>query len=461
MTEDAREADEQALDAHIRQVLAGPSAKVGGKTPPVPGDFSARVMAADRQRRRRRLLALVGIPAVAASLVIAVLVTPHGPPGAGAGSYLAQTRQEVALGDRGVAVLEAGSELAWSTDAGGHRWQQDRGNVFYRVEPGVRLRLHTPGGEVIVLGTCFRVEVNHMSIDRQGKIGFVAGAALAATVVVTVYEGRVRLASGDQQLQLGAGDQGQMANGTPPVRTTGDRSGERSRSSATLGARAPRLVTAPAEAGATEELRLLRQQLADQQAELDRLKVERGGTAEQHRYVDVGKDELLARAARCEIRYDTPPVLDVVPKTIRKNDLGGLTDTERDAFNEVITEMHGSVAAQLRGLYTEIGGEAAVAERMSPGSLVNELFQKMGPHEGDAARVRLSRERAGLQAPPADLSSTSPGERLFRLMFTMGDEFERKLGERIGAQRAHALRARRDGWTGGSRSSHSGCGKSG
>jgi hypothetical protein len=218
-------------------------------------------------------------------------------------------------------------------------------------------------------------------------------------------------------------------------------------------------VAVPAGEGtAGDEVSRLREQVSAQAKELARMKMERGGKPEQHKYVDVSKEELLARADRCEIRYDTPPVLDAVPKTVSRGDLGGASDTERDAVNGVIAEMHGSVAAQLRRLYLEIGGEAAVADKMTPGSLLNELWQKVAPGELDAGRVRLARERAGVQAPPANPAQSSAGERLQRLMFNMGDEFERKLAERIGAERAHALRARHDGW-GGTRSSHSGCPK--
>ena len=74
----------------------------------------------------------------------------------------------------------------------------------------------------------------------------------------------------------------------------------------------------------------------------------------------------------------------------------------------------------------------------------------------DQARARLAKERAGLLPPPADLAATPVGERTLRLLFNLGNDFERRLGTRIGGERAHSLRARNDGW-GGARSSSSGC----
>jgi hypothetical protein len=72
------------------------------------------------------------------------------------------------------------------------------------------------------------------------------------------------------------------------------------------------------------------------------------------------------------------------------------------------------------------------------------------------ARARLSKEKAGLVPPPADLAKTPVVERALRIATAAGDELERRFGERVGAERAHALRRLRDGWPGG-RSSMNGC----
>jgi hypothetical protein len=43
-----------------------------------------------------------------------------------------------------------------------------------------------------------------------------------------------------------------------------------------------------------------------------------------------------------------------------------------------------------------------------------------------------------------------------RLMMNLGEDLERRVGERIGVDRARALRRLKDGWPGG-RTSSSGC----
>jgi hypothetical protein len=58
----------------------------------------------------------------------------------------------------------------------------------------------------------------------------------------------------------------------------------------------------------------------------------------------------------------------------------------------------------------------------------------------DQARQRLALERAGMATPPAAAADLPPGERIFRLSAGLGDDFERRLADRLGADRAHQLR---------------------
>ncbi len=96
------------------------------------------------------------------------------------------------LGARGIAVLERGAHVAWNGD----EVTQSAGDVFYRVERGGAFRVHTPSGDVQVLGTCFRVRVENEENGegavnlRDLKVG-AFGAALGAAAFVSVYEGKV------------------------------------------------------------------------------------------------------------------------------------------------------------------------------------------------------------------------------------------------------------------------------
>jgi hypothetical protein len=120
------------------------------------------------------------------------------------GDVVAEARRELRVGTRAVAVLERGAHVAWTEDS----VEQASGDVFWRVDPGARFAVRTPGGEVAVRGTCFRVRV------------LAAGTAAAAAVVVGVYEGRVAVTRGAATLELSAGEAARAdSNG---VRRTGE-----------------------------------------------------------------------------------------------------------------------------------------------------------------------------------------------------------------------------------------------
>jgi hypothetical protein len=471
--DDVQDRDEKALDGLVRQAFQRTP------VPPVPADFAAQVTsalahppAADGkpvptrrwQPPSSRALNIALVVGVAAGMVMVVGLWKSydvGAPFTGEGELRAAARETLALDGRGVAVLEAEASVRWAGgDRQQRRWEQTAGDVFYRIDPGGgAFRLKTPGGEVVVLGTCFRVEVDPMRLNRQSTIGFAAGAGLAAAVVVTVYEGRVKLANGSGETELGAGERGTFAPGQKPRAVDGD-------TPAAAAARPARAVPALVTGSGGEELEALRQRVAEQEKELATLRQgppSRPPRADNpaERFVDVPPEELLARATRCEVRYEIPDVLDVAPGQVATY-LGrsaNLTDTEREAINEAVKEMHGTVATDLRRLFVEMGGDPKVAEKLSANSLLNEMrqFTRSESRGGsNELRARLAKERAGLTPPPADLSRTAPAERVMRLMMNLGEDLERRVGERIGVDRARALRRLKDGWPGG-RTSSSGC----
>src|SRR5258708_7036385 len=113
--------------------------------------FTERVMAdvkKDRQPKKRGRAFAIGITlvamAAAAVIIPGRLRTPHG-------EITADARVQRELGPRVIGVLEPGAHVTWK----GNELVQDSGDVFYRVEPGGPLVVHTPSGDVNVLGTCF------------------------------------------------------------------------------------------------------------------------------------------------------------------------------------------------------------------------------------------------------------------------------------------------------------------
>jgi ferric-dicitrate binding protein FerR (iron transport regulator) len=123
------------------------------------------------------------------------------------GSLQATQRETVSLGQRGVAVAEPGAHITWKVEGGAGRANvtQSDGAVFYRVERGGPFVVHTPAGDVTVLGTCFSVEVLPMKPSKQSVTGAAVGAAVTATVLLTVYEGRVLFANDGSETEVAAG----------------------------------------------------------------------------------------------------------------------------------------------------------------------------------------------------------------------------------------------------------------
>ncbi|MFH1810271.1 MAG: FecR domain-containing protein [Pseudomonadota bacterium] len=149
---------------------------------------------------RRRWLVPTALAAAAALIVVV---------GAGLdltwpsrGQSLAAERAELKLGHRAVVVAEGGASLSWKVGLGGAvEVEQTEGDVFYRVEHGRRFEVQTPAGVVGVRGTCFRVLVR----DAAAAPAPAGSGGGGSQVEVTVYEGRVELASQGVQLSLEAG----------------------------------------------------------------------------------------------------------------------------------------------------------------------------------------------------------------------------------------------------------------
>lgn len=430
--------------------------------PPPPPDAAARALARHvaATEPRRKLPRLV-LAAAAGVLVAAgaILLVGRGLGPARGGNLSARERTTLAIGARGVAVAEAGAELDFSVSASGAaRVAQRAGSVFYRVERGGPFVVETRAGRATVLGTCFRVEVTEMRASRAGIAGAAAGAALATVVVVTVYEGRVLTATPRGSLTLAAGERGQLEQERAP-RPLGE--GEH----AARGDRqAPRVpgAAAPLTGLSRAELEQRNRELA---LEGDRLRGELSvlkGKLEKERGTpnktfDLSKEELEAMAKRCELRWDMPSLnaeVPTVPDHHRKE--LGLRQHELDAINRVLSAEHRQLTATLRKLYVEVTGDAKGADALAPESLKREIEEKSNREELKLVYQRLARERAGLQAPPADTSTATPIERMMRLVTSSGDRVERAIGGELGEDLARRYRELKGGFGHSYRSSY-GC----
>jgi len=429
-----------------------------------PAGFVDRVITAARQgqaapppaRRWRPIrTVVVATVAVAASAATAALLLGGGG-SSEEGARVVKTRETIVLGRRGVAVAEAGTELTWTLSAAGSaELHQTRGDVFYRVEKGGPFVVETPYGRVMVRGTCFRVEVLDMNISRQAWISGTVGAALAATIVIAVYEGQVRVVNARGQADAQAGERISLGAGAAPTKITS--------ATTTVAAIEP----PPPESATLQELlrrdQSHRGEIALLRARLNTLEnataTSEAAIASDHRtgkrkIVDLSPEELAAMAKDCEIRFDVPGY-GIEPRlmTDKLAAAGKLSADERAIYDQTVRKENDQFMAALRALYQELtGGDAG---DMDVHALFMEILQKSPSADVEAARKRLAEERAGLVSPPTDARNQSVSERLFRLETSAGNTLEQLLAAELGPDKAHQIRT--SGWAGGDDNILSGC----
>jgi hypothetical protein len=454
--------DGEPLPADVAAELAG------WATSEPPAGFVDRVIAAARgapaapapaPHRRRRRRSIGAAIAAATAAAAALVLLRGGPGGPDEGSRVVGGRETLALGHRGVAVAEPGTELTWEiAPSGAAQIHQIRGDVFYRVERGGPFAVDTPHGRVVATGTCFRVEVLDMRVSRPAWIGGVVGAAVAATVVISVYEGRVRVVNARGQADARAGERLALSAGAAPAR---------------LDASAARPAIAaiePPPPGSASVAELLhrdqshRGEIALLRARVQALETGAAGPADrpaaaEHRdgrrkILDLSPDELAAMAKNCEIRFDIPgygvePRLMTDPLAAASQ----LSADERAIYDRTVRQENAQYMAALRALYQELGG--GDSENLDPHALMTEILHKSPTSDYEAARKQLAAERAGLAAPPADTRNQSVVERLLRLESTAGNTLEQLLAAELGPDKAHEIRA--GGWAGGDDAVLSGC----
>lgn len=166
-------------------------------------------------------------------------------------------------------------------------------------------------------------------------------------------------------------------------------------------------------------------------------------------------EELGALAKSCTVRIDQPELLDSTPGTVgQAADAMSATGDEVRAMNEVMRELHASFRDRLRDLYSEAMGHPPDNE-LSPRAMLGE-FRDKRPPEAAGLLATVARERAGEIAPPASLADASAYERAQRMYFALGDEFQSRVAQVLGPERASVLRAASGGWK-WSRSQFTGC----
>ncbi len=423
------------------------------------------------RKRRRGALALFVAGGLAAAIGLFVVArSPARPPSKLAGGVEALgERRSLDVGGRATAVAETGASLDWRVGPDGRaRVHQPHGNVFYRVEKGGEFVVGTPYGDVMVLGTCFRVEVDPMNPKLQSAVAAGAGAIVTAAVLVTVYEGKVRVSNAHGQVDVRPGEQVVAQDGVAPARMPAPDGPVK----IVMGGALPADLLAPPPADATREQLLARDaKQREQLAMLDARvhKLEAGGPAagpgkhgsdpegrpDREKMFGFSPEEYSAMAQSCEIRFDLPSFDVEAPQLGPKQaDKLGLSDEEQGPVNQMLKRENDRYMKDLRALYLEATGDTTGVETLQPMAMGMEIQHKSNERDNSLARRRLDLERAGKLAPPADLNKMPVIDRYFRLVTGVGDRVESELGKIIGPERARA--AREEGFA-GNRSIMNGC----
>jgi hypothetical protein len=394
-----------------------------------------------------------GILALAAALAVRVTSIPDA-----RGEAIARDRTEVSIGSRARAVLEPGASVRWDGDD----VVQAHGDVFYRVEPGARFRVHTPAGDVEVKGTCFAVKVRGEASEnteagdmnkRDVKSG-VIGATLSALAFVAVYEGKVAVSHASERVDLGAGEAAQVGgDGVSKSGTLGE--GEK-KFDAKVAANAPEAPLAQANenlVAQVSEYRSRLESIAAQKSELEqklkkteeRLAATGDGAAPRSRAeYDLNQDDWAELAKKGEVKYRIPCFQnegwEFTPKKL--NELG-LAPTDGGPIKEAYQRSHDRLWKELRPMCAAaLGTTFEVIDKIGASQcphLIYEAAQKADKEGTAEAHTQVAEVRAGLRAEPGPNEKVHPVMKLFLLLTTGNRSFEADLAKSFGPEEAHRL----------------------
>jgi hypothetical protein len=369
------------------------------------------------------------------------------------GEAVVAERTQMALGSRAVAVLEGGAHLAWTGDD----VDQTAGDVFYRVEPGGAFRVHTPAGDVQVLGTCFRVRVASGTSEgseavvngRDIKVGTV-GAALAAAAIVSVYEGKVAVSHARESVTLTAGETARAdgvgvrrasADGTPSVEASGSGSSTLMAANENLAEQVQdykrRLDVIAAQKATTEEA------LADAQKKLAIAESDGQVTAPRNPY-DLSRDDLKELAAKGEVHSRMPcmPSPDgsgaITANTLESE---GLPASEAAPINAAIAQSSAQFWGTLEPLCAQaLGGKTDLAQVLGPGACQSVVFEMAKKNEDTEEEIRqVSEILAGERPMPKNPSALGVVGQLIYQESGASKALEQSLAQSIGPDDAHAF----------------------
>ena len=430
--------------------------------PPAPAALPAK-----KPRRWGRDAGVVSLLALAAALAMRVTSAPDAH-----GETIAKDRIEVSLGSRALAVLEPGAQVKWDGDD----VVQSHGDVFYRVEPGARFRVHTPAGDVEVKGTCFAVKVRGEApsnkvvgadMNKRDVKSGVVGAALSALAFVAVYEGKVAVSHAGERVDLGAGEAAQVgSDGVKKSAAVGD--GEKAFDAKVAANAANPGETPLAQANENlvaqvSEYRSRLEAIAAQKIELEQKlkkseeKLASDGAAPRTRAeYDLNQEDWAELAKKGEVKYRVPCFResgwDFTPKKL--NDLG-LAPQDGAPIKEAYKRSYDRLWKELRPMCAAaIGTSLDVIDKIGPDQCPHLIYDAAARVDKDGAaeaHTQVAEIRAGLRAEPGPNEKVHPVMKLFLMLTNANRGFEGDLAKSFGPEEAHRLAMSDDMCSGNSR----------
>ena len=397
-------------------------------------------------RRARAAGAFVILTTIAAAVAIYSARPPT------EGDIRAESRREVAMGSRVVAVLEPGAHVRWVGD----ELTQDGGRVFYRVERGAPLVVHTPAGDVKVLGTCFFVNVKESAMNGRDVKSGVIGGVISTLAFVGVYEGKVAVSHAGESMTLSAGQGAQVDEHGIGKAELSDGEGALDRPTDDP------LMTANANlADIVRDYKHRLESLEGEQAQLkkkladaeEKLALADGGAGGPKKSeFDLSTDDWATLAKDGTVKYETPCIAKrrngtVDPSSFDLDKLGlAPTDvpTLQSAYGKSRDRMWGTVIP----LCAQAIGSEEVAEKLGPNSCIHvivDVARTNDPKGTNEAMYQVGEIRSGQRAAPGANDAVSPVLKLFLALTAESKSFESDLAQSFGPEEAHRLAYARDG----------------
>ncbi len=401
---------------------------------------------------------VAGVLALAAA--IALKIGPSAPNAMmpAKGEAIAKDRIEVAVGGRAKAVLEPGATIKWDGDD----VVQAHGDIFYRVEPGARFRVHTPAGDVEVKGTCFAIKVRgegqSAEVDMQKrdvKSGAI-GAALSALAFVAVYEGKVAVSHASEHADLSAGESAQVgAAGVAKSASLGDgqkafdakvAEGDLAAGSSTAAAN-QNLVAQVSEYRA--RLEAIAAQKSELEQKLKKTEEKLASTADgaaprnrgeydltQEDWAELAKNGMLKFRLPC-LRADGWSF-----PADRLNKLG-LAPQDAQPIKEAYEKSYQRIWKEMRPMCMQaLGASPEIIDKIGPDScmhLVYDLASKEDQAATAEAHTQAAEVRAGLRPEPGPNDKQHVVLRMMLLLTGANKSFEGDLAKTFGPEEAHRL----------------------